>query len=104
LRFRMMHRKGEFTMKKLLALFIIGGLLGTITGCPPATSTSGPKKSETKIEQRKTGSGESKREEKRGPGLEMKTEEKKTDEKKSGTDTKPSTTKTEEKKTEERKK
>ncbi len=91
-------------MKKLLALFIIGGLLSTITGCPPATSTSGPKKTgETKIESRKTGSGESKTEERKGPGGEMKTEEKKTEEKKTGTD-KGGGTKTEEKKTEEKKK
>src|SRR5579875_1137815 len=35
--------KDEFTMKKLLALLIIGGLLTLTTGCPPATPTSGPK-------------------------------------------------------------
>jgi hypothetical protein len=100
------YRKGEFTMKKLLALFIIGGLLSTITGCPPATSTSGPKKGGTteSIQERKTRSGESKTEEKKGPGGEMKMEEKKRGENKSGTDTKPGGTKTEEKKTEERKK
>jgi hypothetical protein len=38
-----MHRKDEFTMKKLLALFIIGGLLSTITGCPPGTTTAAKK-------------------------------------------------------------
>jgi hypothetical protein len=36
--------KGWFTVKKLLALMIVGGLVALIAGCPPATTTgTGPK-------------------------------------------------------------
>jgi hypothetical protein len=72
-------RKDKFTMKKLLALLVISGLLTMITGCPPATTTA------TKKEMPKTGTTEKKEEKKSGgePKKEEK-EEKKTEEKKPG--------------------
>jgi len=34
--------KGRFTMKKLLAMLTVGGVLALTTGCPPAPSTEKP--------------------------------------------------------------
>jgi hypothetical protein len=94
-------RKDDFTMKKLMAVLIIGGLLGFTTGCPQAT-TSQTKKGDTpkagtteqmkEMKSRKdTGKSETK------PGGEMKKEEKKEE-------IKPSGEKKEEKKEETKKK
>jgi hypothetical protein len=100
--FRIVYRKDEFTMKKLLALFIIGGLLSTITGCPPAGTTGVTKREMPqggmKTKEMKSGRPETKPEEKK-KDEEKKSEEKKTEEKKSD-----GGTKVEEKKTEEKKK
>jgi hypothetical protein len=58
------HRKDEFTMKKLLALLIIGGLLGLTTGCPQGTTgPTGKKPGEGK-----SGFGSDKDKGKMGPG------------------------------------
>jgi hypothetical protein len=99
------YRKDEFTMKKLLALFIIGGLLTTITGCPPSSTTPTTKKgtSGTTEATHKAGKTETKIKEEKGPGGEMKTEDKKRDDKKSDSEPKPGDKK-EQTKTEEKKK
>jgi hypothetical protein len=97
------YRKDEFTMKKLLALFIIGGLLTTITGCPPGTTSQTKKdtaKGGTTIKETERDKGKMQPTPDKGKkDEEKKSEEKKTEEKKSG-----GGAKIEEKKTEEKKK
>jgi hypothetical protein len=97
------YRKDEITMKKLLALFIIGGLLSTITGCPPSSTTPTSKKGTTESIQQKKSGGDADKKSDTGPKMDEKKSDTgpKMDEKKSPPDkggTKKDETKTEEKK------
>jgi hypothetical protein len=86
-----LHQKGRFTVKKLLAMSLVAGILGLTTGCP-ATETKAPSKTTpsgtttTHTEKDKGGKMETKTESKPDgaapagktePKTEKKTEEKK---------------------------